>query len=146
MVCISGLTEWGSTLTCKALTRVDAEMKTISKSYFAAFYSDIISVVSPAVYHVFGVVTVDGVWIGEWILATCIHHSKLHFTSHRHTDWCPQSITVSTSHFLATASIEGDSSASRTQVLLSQPPEQNSCQLTTQPSGCQAGGHFTPTS
>jgi hypothetical protein len=44
------------------------------------------------------------------------------------------------------ASTEGDSSAFRTQVLLSQPPVQNSCQLTTQWTGSQAGGHFTPTS
>jgi hypothetical protein len=43
---------------------------------------------------------------------------------------------------MATASIEGDSSASRTRVLLSQPPPQ----LTTQHTGFQAGGHFTPTS
>jgi hypothetical protein len=43
------------------------------------------------------------------------------------------------------ASTEGDSSASRIQVLLSQPPIQNSCQLTTQVTGSQAGGHLTPT-
>jgi hypothetical protein len=39
----------------------------------------------------------------------------------------------------------GDSSASRTQVLLSQPPMQNSCQLTTRLAGSQSGGHFTLT-
>jgi hypothetical protein len=41
---------------------------------------------------------------------------------------------------------EGDSSASRAQVLLSQPPVQNSCQLITHVTGSQAGDHFAPTS
>jgi hypothetical protein len=43
-----------------------------------------------------------------------------------HTDSCPLSTTVSTSRFLGKASTEGDSSASRTQVLLPQTPVQNS--------------------
>jgi hypothetical protein len=66
----------------------------------------------------------------EWVLdllTTCTHHSELHFTDHWHTDQFPQSITVSTGRFLAKASTEEGSSASRTQVLLSQPPVQNSC-------------------
>jgi hypothetical protein len=53
---------------------------------------------------------------------------------------------VSTSRFLATASTEGDSSASGNLVLLSQQPVQNSCQLTTQLTESQAGGHFVLTS
>jgi hypothetical protein len=48
-----------------------------------------------------------------------------------HTDWCPKSIRISTNRFLATASRERDSSAFRTEVLLPQPPVQNSCQLPT---------------
>jgi hypothetical protein len=58
------------------------------------------------------------------------------------TQLCPQSTTVSINRFLATASTEGDFSASRAQILLSQPSVQNSCQLTTQ----LTGSHFTPTS
>jgi hypothetical protein len=58
-------------------------------------------------------------------LGTTLYKSLIHI------DYCPQSVAVSTSRFLATASIERDSSASRTQVLLSQPHVQNSCQLTT---------------
>jgi hypothetical protein len=54
------------------------------------------------------------------------------YRSLTHTDYFPLSTTVSSSRFLATASTEGDSSACRTQVLLSQRPVQNSCQLTTQ--------------
>jgi hypothetical protein len=61
-----------------------------------------------------------------------------------HTDYSPESTTVSTSRFLAMTFTEGDSSASRTQVLLSQLPVQNSCQLTTQLTGSQAGGYYTP--
>jgi hypothetical protein len=63
-----------------------------------------------------------------------------------HTDLCHQSITVSTSRFLATASTKGNSSASHTQVHLPQQPVQNSCQLTIQLIRSQAGGYFTPTS
>jgi hypothetical protein len=48
------------------------------------------------------------------------------YRSLTHTDQCPQSITVSTSRFLAKASRSGDSLASCTQVLLSQTPVQNS--------------------
>jgi hypothetical protein len=49
------------------------------------------------------VVTIGGVWVGCLdLLTTCIHHLELHvITVHWHTQ-CPQSITVSTSRFLAT--------------------------------------------
>jgi hypothetical protein len=92
---------------------------------------------------VFRSVTIYGVRIGDHLstpLGTTFYKSLTR------TDWCPQSITVSISRFLATASTEGHSSASRTQVLLSQPPVQNSFQVTTQLTGSQAGGHVTPTS
>jgi hypothetical protein len=89
-------------------------------------------------------VTIDGVWIRELdLLATCIAHLELHFTDHWHR-LMSSAFQVSISHFLATASTEGDSSASRTQVLLSWPPFQNS--VNWQLTGSQAGGHFTPTS
>jgi hypothetical protein len=48
-----------------------------------------------------------------------------HYRSLTHTDQCLQSIEMSTSRFLAMASAEGDSSASHTQILLSQSPMQN---------------------
>jgi hypothetical protein len=77
-------------------------------------------------------VTRDGVWIGEWI------YWALVYTTRNYTlpiidmqRLVPSAITVSTSRFLGTASTEGDCSASRTQVLLSQLPVQNSCQLIT---------------
>jgi hypothetical protein len=59
---------------------------------------------------------------------------------------CPQFITVFTSRFLAAASTDWYSSASPAQVLLTQPPVQNSSQVTTQLTGSQAGGQFTPAS
>jgi hypothetical protein len=83
----------------------------------------------------------------HWILdlsTTYVHHSELHFTDQWHS-LVSQSITVSTSRFLATASTEGDSSASRTQVLLSQPPVQNFCQLPADLTGSHAVDHFTTT-
>jgi hypothetical protein len=50
-------------------------------------------------------VTVDGVWIGEWIYWPLLH-PRLVTTIYRslssHTDYCPQPITVSTNRFLAT--------------------------------------------
>jgi hypothetical protein len=49
-------------------------------------------------------VTVDWVWIGDSIYWSLIH-SRLVTTLYRsltHTDYCPQSITVSTSRFMAT--------------------------------------------
>jgi hypothetical protein len=49
-------------------------------------------------------VTLDGVWIGDLIYWPLIH-SQLVTTLYRslsHTDWCPRSVTVSTSRFLAT--------------------------------------------
>jgi hypothetical protein len=70
----------------------------------------------------------------DWILdllTTCTQHSELHFTDHWHRQTSVLNLLVSTIRFLATASNSGDSSASRAQVLLSQPPAQNSCQLTT---------------
>jgi hypothetical protein len=51
--------------------------------------------------------------IHAWLVTT-LYRSLIH------KDYCFQSITVSISCFLATASIQGDSSASHTQVLLSQ--------------------------
>jgi hypothetical protein len=53
---------------------------------------------------------------------------------------------VSSSRFLAMVSNSEDTSASHAHVLLSQPPMQNSCQMKTQLTGSQAGGHSTPTS
>jgi hypothetical protein len=71
----------------------------------------------------------------DWIHGFIDHlYTPLGTTLYRsptNTDWCPRSMTVSTSRLLATASTEGDSSASHAQVLLSQPPVQNSCQLST---------------
>jgi hypothetical protein len=79
-----------------------------------------------------GCVTIDGVWIGEWIFWSLIYttwNDTLQITDMQRL--VSSAITVSTSRFLATASTEGDCSASRTQVLLSQPPVKNSCQLIT---------------
>jgi hypothetical protein len=53
--------------------------------------------------HVYGV-TIDGVWIGDSIYWPLIQ-SRLVTTLYRsltHTDWCHESIIVSTSRFLAT--------------------------------------------
>jgi hypothetical protein len=89
-----------------------------------------------------------GVWFG-WIGFIDHLYTPLRITLYRpltHTQTSVLSLLVSTSRFLAMAFTSGDSSASRTQFLLSQPPVQNSCQLTTQLSGSQAGGHFTPIS
>jgi hypothetical protein len=75
------------------------------------------------------------------LFATYTHHSELQIItalspiptidkSQRH----PQSLlqpAVFTSRSITTASNNGDSSASHAQILLSQPPVQNSCQLTT---------------
>jgi hypothetical protein len=56
-----------------------------------------------------------------------------HFTNHHSTRWDFFQTGVSlNSCSLSTASNSRDSSASRTQVLLSQPPVQNSCRLSTQ--------------
>jgi hypothetical protein len=92
---------------------------------------------------ILGLVTVDRVWIG-WmdLLATCVHHSKLHFTGYWHT----QTSVLSLVQSKLAASSEGDSSTSHAQVLFSQPPVQNSCLLISQLTGSYAGGHFTPTS
>jgi hypothetical protein len=54
--------------------------------------------------------------------------------------------STNSSCLVAMASTEGDFSASHSRVLLWQPPMQNSCLLTTQLTGSQAGGHLTPTS
>jgi hypothetical protein len=45
----------------------------------------------------------------DWLLdllATCVHHSELHFTVHCQRLVCPQSIAISTSCFLATDLIQ----------------------------------------
>jgi hypothetical protein len=75
------------------------------------------------------------------LLTTCIHHSELQvitavslISTLYKSQQPPLSLfqpAVFTSRSLATASNTGDSSASCIQVLLSQPPVQNSCQLTT---------------
>jgi hypothetical protein len=95
-----------------------------------------------------GRVTIDGVWIGEWIYWPLVYTTRKYILQITDTHRPVSSVyySLSTSRFLATASTEGDSSASRTQVLLSQSPVQNSCQLKTQLTGSQCGGHFTPPS
>jgi hypothetical protein len=73
-------------------------------------------------------------------------YTPLEITLYRsltHTDYCPQSIIVSTSRFLTTASNSGNSLGFRAQVLLSQQPVQNCRQLTTQLTGSQADGPYT---
>jgi hypothetical protein len=67
-------------------------------------------------------------WIMD-LLITLIHHPELHFTDYLQSSVLILLIFIS--RFLSSASTEGDSSASRTLVLLSQPPVQNSCLLTT---------------
>jgi hypothetical protein len=60
------------------------------------------------------------------LLTTCSHHFEIYFVDHWHIhDSVLSSIAVSTSRFLATASTETGSSASRAQILLSQVPVQN---------------------
>jgi hypothetical protein len=86
---------------------------------------------------------IDMVWIGYLIYWPLVYTTRNYTLQITDTDQCPQSITVSTRRFLAKASTEGDSSPPRTQDLLSQPPVQNSCQLTTHLTGFQDGGHFT---
>jgi hypothetical protein len=88
------------------------------------------------------VVTVDGVWIGEWIdplytpLGTASNHNtiaELHTLQITIAPAKPFPVCcIFTSRSLATASNSGDASVSRAQVLLSQPPVQNFCQLLTQ--------------
>jgi hypothetical protein len=87
-------------------------------------------------------VTIDGVWVGYWIYS---YNSELHliivslliptvYRSLQHSLSLFQP-AVFNSRSLATASNSGDSSASRNQVLLWQPPVQNSCQFP--PANCQ---------
>jgi hypothetical protein len=87
-------------------------VRTISFVFCLFFYHPIV---------IFKSVTIEGKWIGRWIywqLAYTTRNYNLQITD-THTDYYPQSITVSTSCFLATASTEGDPSSSRAQVLLS---------------------------
>jgi hypothetical protein len=86
-------------------------------------------------------VTIDGVWIGGLIDRLCtplgttstykaiadFHTSQINIAPVKLFPVC----CVLTRRSLATASISGDSSASRAQVFLSQPPVQNSCQFST---------------
>jgi hypothetical protein len=79
-------------------------------------------------------VTVDGVWIGEWIYWPLIHttrnykHYKLIYTLYKlleHQLSLFPACCVAVSPSLATTSNNGDSSASRAQVHSSHPPVQN---------------------
>jgi hypothetical protein len=79
------------------------------------------------------------------LFTTCIHQSELHFTFHWHTQTSVLSLLVSTSHFLATASTKGNSSASRTQVLFVTAARAELLS-TDNWTGSQTGGHFTSTS
>jgi hypothetical protein len=91
-----------------------------------------------------GCVIIDGVWIGWIDLLTTYIHSRLGTTgnysgiANLHNSQITPAPTkpfsaccIVTIRFLATASNSGDSSASRPQVILSQRPVQNSCQLST---------------
>jgi hypothetical protein len=86
-------------------------------------------------------VTIDRVWIGEWIYCLLIHTTRNYkhlttFSLISTIDKSPQhplnlfpTSCLFINRSLATASNSGDSSASLAQVLLLQPPVQNSCQL-----------------
>jgi hypothetical protein len=84
-------------------------------------------------------VTIDGVWIGEWIYWPLIHTTQNYTQLQRH-HWSPQitiplarpfpACCVLSSHSLAMASNSGNSLGSCAQVLSSQPPIQNSTELT----------------
>jgi hypothetical protein len=88
-------------------------------------------------------VTIDGVCIGDWMYwHTNTHNSELQvitapplisttYKSLQHPLSLFPACSVFISHSLATACNRGDSSAPRAQVLSSQPPAQNPCQLTT---------------
>jgi hypothetical protein len=71
-------------------------------------------------------VTIDGVWIGEWIYWPLTYHSKLSPHLQITTPLSLFSACCVISHSLAMASNSGDYSASHAQVLSSQPPMQNS--------------------
>jgi hypothetical protein len=78
-------------------------------------------------------VTINGVWIGEWIYWPIMHTTR-NYTQLQRYRWsppCTNHYTLSLlnllclySRSLATSSNSGDSSASRAWVLLSQPPLQ----------------------
>jgi hypothetical protein len=78
-------------------------------------------------------VTIEGVWIGELnLLTSSTRHSELQvitalsLISTIYKSFAYATSSVLTIRFLVTASNSGDSSASGVQVILSQPPVQNS--------------------
>jgi hypothetical protein len=91
--------------------------------------------------------TIDKVWIGYWIYWPLVYTTQNYTLQITYTHRLVSSVCYRLHQlFPGNSFCHGDSSASWTQVFLSQPPVQNSCQLTTQLTGPQTGGHFTPTS
>jgi hypothetical protein len=87
--------------------------------------------------------TLDGVW--DWIFDLLTAYTQLGITINGSAIANLHTLQITTAHlrlfpacctfisrFLSTASNSGDFSASRLQILLSQQPVQNSCQLSTQ--------------
>jgi hypothetical protein len=84
----------------------------------------------------------DGIWIGEWIYWQLIHTTQNYTVEITDTHRLVSSVYSSLQQpFPDNGFTSCDSSASRTYVLLSQSPVQNSCQLTTQLTRSQAGGN-----